>query len=76
MREKGRIQTIPVTTVTGRWDEGSHSKLPEEVKFVTADGLKGWYRIIVEQPHPSFVKAIGNIRTGYKYGYIGKHAKK
>ena len=76
MSETGRIQTIPTTMVTGYWDPGSKSKLPETVKIIMADGTRAHYRLEIEQPHPSFVKAIGNIRTGYKYGYIGKHAKK
>ena len=61
---------------TGYWDDRSSSKVPDELKVMFDDGTKAMYRRIVEQPHPSFVKAIGNIRTGYKYGYVGKHAKK
>ena len=71
-----KIRTLPTTIVTGYWDKDSSSEIPEEIKVVLADGTKARYRLAVEQPHPSFVKAIGSIRTGYRYGYIGKHAKK
>ncbi|MBO7709352.1 MAG: hypothetical protein J6S83_02720 [Lachnospiraceae bacterium] len=71
-----KIRTMLINMATGYWDDRSSSKVPDELKVMFDDGTKAMYRRIVEQPHPSFVKAIGNIRTGYKYGYVGKHAKK
>ena len=50
----GKIQTIPTTMVTGYWDPGSESKVPETVKVVMADGTRVMYRMEIEQPHPCF----------------------
>jgi len=69
----GKIQTIPTTAVTGYWDPGSESKVPETVKVVMADGTRAKYRLEIEQPHPCFVAAMDNIKnmkTGYAIGGV------
>ena len=57
------------------WEHDT-SDYPDVIKVPMEDSHVITYRRVIEQPHPSFVKAIGNIRTGYKYGYVGKHVKK
>lgn len=77
MNENGRIRTLPTTMVTGYWDKGSASEIPDEIKIVLADGTKARYRIIVEQPHPQCIKAMELIRSlDRRCGYVGKHTKK
>ncbi|MBO7711087.1 MAG: hypothetical protein J6S83_11505 [Lachnospiraceae bacterium] len=49
---------------------------PASIYVEFGDNTTEIYARHIMQPHPSFVKAIGNIRTGYQYGYVGKHAKK
>ena len=75
MSDRGKIQTIPTTMVTGYWDPGSSSEIPEEIKIVMANGTRAMYRLQVEQPHPQCLKAIDLIRImnettygGYKNG--------
>lgn len=75
MNERGKIQTIPTTMVTGYWDPGSSSEIPEAIKIVMANGTRAVYRLQVEQPHPQCLKAIDLIRImnettygGYKNG--------
>ena len=65
----GKIRTLPTTMVTGLWDPGSDSKIPERIKVCMADGSRAVYLLSVEQPHPQCLKAIENIRnmtTGYE----------
>ena len=47
-----KIQTIPTTIVTGYWDPGSVSEIPENIKIVMANGKKAIYRLAVDQPRP------------------------
>lgn len=61
--------------VAAIWEHDS-SDYPDLIKVVMEDGGVVSYRREVEFPHPLVSAAIGNIRTGYKYGYVGKHAKK
>ncbi len=75
MSDRGKIQTIPTTMVTGYWDPGSSSEIPEAIKIVMANGTRAVYRLQVEQPHPQCLKAIDLIRImnettygGYKNG--------
>ena len=75
MSDRGKIQTIPTTMVTGYWDPGSTSEIPEAIKIVMANGTRAVYRLQVEQPHPQCLKAIDLIRImnettygGYKNG--------
>lgn len=75
MSDHGKIQTIPTTMVTGYWDPGSSSEIPEAIKIVMANGTRAVYRLQVEQPHPQCLKAIDLIRImnettygGYKNG--------
>ena len=75
MNERGKIQTIPTTMVTGYWDPGSSSEIPEAIKIIMANGTRAVYRLQVEQPHPQCLKAIDLIRImnettygGYKNG--------
>lgn len=68
----GKIQTIPTTSVTGYWDPGSESKVPETVKVVMADGTRVMYRMEIEQPHPCFLAAMDNIKNLEGYRYAGK----
>ena len=79
MNDRGKIQTIPTTMVTGYWDPGSSSEIPEAIKIVMANGTRAVYRLQVEQPHPQCLKAIDLIRimneTTYG-GYKTKHEKK
>lgn len=51
-----KIQTIPTTIVTGYWDPGSVSEIPENVKIVMANGKKANYRLTIEQPRPQLRK--------------------
>lgn len=46
---------------------------PDTIRIPMDDGHVETYVHLTEQPHPSCVNAI---RTGYKYGYVGKHVKK
>lgn len=62
-------------SVAAIWEHDS-SDYPDLIKVPMEDGRIVSFRREMEMPHPSFVKAIGNIRTGYKLGYEGKHAKK
>lgn len=62
-------------SVAAIWEHES-SDYPDLIKVPMEDGNVVSFRREIEYPHPSFVKAIGNIRTGYKYGYVGKHVKK
>ena len=50
---EAKIRTLPTTMVTGYWDDGSVSDVPEEVKIVMANGKKAVYRIMVDQPKPN-----------------------
>ena len=50
---EAKIRTLPTTMVTGYWDDGSVSDIPEEVKIVMANGKKAVYRLTVEQPKPN-----------------------
>ena len=75
MSDRGKIQTIPTTMVTGYWDPGSSSEIPEAIKIVMANGTRAVYRLQVEQPHPQCMMAIDLIRImnettygGYKNG--------
>ena len=53
-----KIQTIPTTIVTGYWDPGSVSEIPESVKIVMANGKKAIYRIAIEQPKPQLLEKL------------------
>ena len=64
----GKIRTLPTTMVTGLWDDGSESKIPERIKMFFADGSRAVYMLSVEQPHPQCLKAIETIRN-MKIGY-------
>lgn len=70
MSERGKIQTIPTTMVTGRWDKGSVSKVPENVKIVMADGTRAEYRLVVEQPAfrrcMDIIQNMKNLVVGYE----------
>ena len=70
----GKIQTIPTTIVTGYWDPGSISDVPENVKIVMANGKRTMYRIVIEQPHPCFQRAMKNLEN-MKIGYERKESK-
>ena len=69
------VRVLPLPKVTGFWDHDV-SRYPDRVRIPMADGKIVTYHIDVEMPHPCFEAAMENIRTGYKYGYHGKHAKK
>ena len=60
--------------VTGYWDKGSSSRIPENVKIVMSDGTRAMYRIDVSQPHPCFLAAMDGIN--HIIGYKAKHEKK
>ena len=70
----GKIQTIPTTSVTGYWDPGSESKVPETVKVVMADGTRVMYRMEIEQPHPVLGKQLDEF-TELCIGYERKLKK-
>ena len=53
---ESKIRTLPTTMVTGYWDDGSVSDVPEEVKIVMANGKKAVYRSMVEQPKPKTLR--------------------
>ena len=65
-----KIRTIPTTMVTGYWDDGSVSEIPEEVKVVMSNGKKAVYRIMVEQPKPNTLSPseMARIFTNHVYG--------
>ena len=72
MSKAGKIQSIPTTSVTGYWDEGSDNEFPEQVRIVMSNGKRVWYQLPVEQPHPAFRKVIDLLDNmpvygGYKY---------
>ena len=71
MSDRGKIQTIPTTMVTGYWDPGSSSEIPEAIKIVMANGTRAVYRLQVEQPHPQCLKAIDLIRIMNETTYGG-----
>ena len=50
---EAKIRTIPTTMVTGYWDDGSVSEVPEQIKVVMANGARVMYRIEVVQPRPN-----------------------
>ena len=66
---EGKIQTLPTTMITGYWDPGSVSEIPETVKVVMANRKKALYRIVVEQPRPQLRDALdrfSRICVGYE----------
>lgn len=76
---EAKIRTLPNTMVTGYWDRGSTSEVPERVKIVLADGTKARYVLDVEQPHPQCMKSIELIRVMSECtygGYKPRHEKR
>ena len=69
-----KIRTLPTTMVTGYWDPGSMSDVPEEIKVVMSDGRKVRYRMTVEQPRPNTLKPseMARIMAGHIYGGMKK----
>lgn len=72
---EAKVRTLPTTMVTGYWDDGSVSDIPEEVKIVMANGKKAVYRLMVEQPKPNVMTPsemarifAEHIYGGNKYG--------
>ena len=65
-----KIRTIPTTMVTGYWDEGSVSDVPEQIKVVMANGARVTYRIEVVQPKPNTLtpSEMARIFTDHVYG--------
>ena len=74
MSERGKVQTVPTTMVTGYWDDGSVSEYPETVKIVMANGKRVLYRIEVRQPAPNTLKPseMARIMAGHIYGGMKK----
>ena len=70
MSERGKIQTIPTTMVTGYWDQGSVSDVPERIKVVMSDNRRVMYRIEVKQPKPNVLSPseMARIMKGHIYG--------
>jgi len=68
--DRGKVQTVPTTMVTGYWDPGSVSEFPEEIKVVMANGARVRYRIEVVQPAPNTLKPseMARIMAGHIYG--------
>lgn len=67
---------LPLPEVTGIWKYES-STYPDVIKVPMSDGKVVKYTIDVDLPHPSFEKAMENVRkmkVGYQYK--GKHEKK
>ncbi len=70
-----KIQTIPTTIVTGYWDPGSVSEIPENVKIVMANGKKAIYRLAVEQPKPQLLESLDRFtRLCIGYEWKGEEA--
>lgn len=71
---EAKIRTIPTTMVTGYWDPGSVSDVPEEIKVVMSNGKPVRYRITVEQPRPNTLKPseMARIMAGHIYGGMKK----
>ena len=69
-------QIKPLNHVVAPIWEHESSDYPDVIKVPMEDSQVITYRRVIEFPHPKLAEAIGNIRTGYKYGYQGKHAKK
>lgn len=65
-----KIRTLPTTMVTGLWDPGSASEIPERIRIVLSNGMKATYQLSVEQPHPQCMKAIDLVRimNGHTFG--------
>lgn len=64
-----KIRTLPTLIVTGYWDEGSVSEIPENIKIVMANKQKAQYRIVVEQPRPQLRETLdefSRICVGYE----------
>ncbi len=55
---EGKIRTLPTLMVTGYWDEGSVSEIPENIKIVMANKQKAQYRLVIEQPRPQLREAL------------------
>lgn len=73
---EAKIRTIPTTMVTGYWDAGSVSEIPEEVKIVMSDGKKAVYRLMVEQPKPKTMTPAEMARIFTENVYGGYKVKK
>ena len=58
-------KSSPLVPVKAIWEKDSISKYPETIRVPMDDGHVVNYRIDIEQPHPSFVKAIDMIKRGY-----------
>ena len=50
-------------------------KYPETVRIAMSDGKVITYRIDIQQPNPSFLKAMDNLDR-FMVGYKAKHVKK
>lgn len=74
--ERAARQVKPLNPRIAFSHDHEWSVYPDTIRIPMADGHVETYIHLTEQPHPAFTAAIGNIRTGYKYGYVGKHAKK
>ena len=57
-----KVQTLPTLSVTGYWDEGSVSDVPEQIKVVMSDGRRAMYHINVEQPKPNVLRPSEMVR--------------
>ena len=62
-------------SVAAIWEHET-SCYPDMIKVPMEDGRVISFRREVELPNPVIPKAIGNIRIGYRYGYVGRHEKK
>lgn len=65
----GKIQTLPTTIITGYWDPGSVSDVPENIKVVMANKKRAVYRLVVEQPRPQLrdcLDKFSEICVGYE----------
>lgn len=65
----GKIQTLPTTIITGYWDPGSVSDVPENIKVVMANKKRAVYRLVVEQPRPQLKDTLdkfSEICVGYE----------
>lgn len=71
-----KIRTLPTTMVTGYWDDGSISDVPERIKIVMSDGKRVYYRIEVKQPRPDPLSPSEMAEMMARHIYGGKHAKK
>ena len=68
------IRVLPLPKVDAKYGPIG-GKYPETVRIAMSDGKVITYRIDIQQPNPSFLKAMDNLDR-FVVGYKAKHVKK